>query len=166
MWLGPTLCALLFIGVPEDRAVKIDRAITTNCSKYDIDENIVLAVIKHESRFKPRVISNTWDWGAMQIHCHPKKHLPWCPKKRRKLFDPELNIAIGVYLLSRAKRKCKSKKHKYYWVQCYNYGSKGYWRRILETKRQFDALTEGLSTIFESCRKAPSNEAINLSRTR
>lgn len=73
--------------------------------EYGIDENIVFAIIKTESGFKPHAESNVGARGLMQI---TEETFAWIKTKIAKdeeltfddLYDPNVNIRFGAYLIS------------------------------------------------------------------
>lgn len=72
--------------------------------EFDIDENLVYAVIKAESDFDKDAVSKSGARGLMQIM--PKTYLGdicmalGTPADADALFDPETNIRAGTYYLS------------------------------------------------------------------
>ena len=75
------------------------------CKAYQVDEALAYAVIKNESGFQPDAVSSVDARGLMQIQ---GPTLEWAVFREREgaevteddLFDPEVNIKYGVYLLS------------------------------------------------------------------
>lgn len=101
--------------------------------KYDIDPLLALAVMYHESRFRPYINNPRFhDYGLMQIHCPSRNYVLWC-RDLKKLKTIKYNIKIGIYILSTWKKKCiKRHIHKYHWVRHYNWYSKDYDKRVLK----------------------------------
>ena len=75
--------------------------------EYNVDENLVYAVIKAESNFKPKVKSDKGAMGLMQIVESTAKEI--CKKVdmqindeelQEKLLEPEVNINLGTKYLS------------------------------------------------------------------
>lgn len=77
--------------------------------KYGLDPYLVLALIREESRFNPRTLSWARAHGLMQLI--PKTGLDLArllrikPYYQTRLYDPELNINLGCYYLSRLIKK-------------------------------------------------------------
>lgn len=73
---------------------QFDKYIKTSCSKYDLDPNLVKAVIKAESNFNPDAVSPKNAEGLMQL-------MPSTAKQYGVLdsFDPSSNIEGGVKVL-------------------------------------------------------------------
>ncbi|MEG2596921.1 MAG: dephospho-CoA kinase, partial [Oscillospiraceae bacterium] len=74
-------------------------------NEYEVDPNLVYAVIKCESSFRPNVVSKAQARGLMQI---TEEAYNWAKSKMGEteihqyddLFDPELNIKYGTFILS------------------------------------------------------------------
>ena len=70
---------------------------------YGVDENLVYAVIRCESRFNPNAKSKKGAVGLMQLM---PSTASWCAKilgeeySEDMLYNPEYNIKIGSYYLS------------------------------------------------------------------
>ncbi len=73
--------------------------------EYGVDENIVFAIIRTESNFRPQAESNVGARGLMQI---TEETFAWIKSKIAKeenltfddLYDPQVNIRFGTYLIS------------------------------------------------------------------
>jgi hypothetical protein len=85
---------------------------------YGIDPNVAVAVAKVESSFKVDAVGGKGEIGLFQI-------MPAIYPNVRKesLFDPKVNIELGIRHLAWNKKYCKHKENKTYLV-CYNYGIK------------------------------------------
>lgn len=76
--------------------------------EYEVDQNLVYAVIKAESNFKNDAKSNKEAIGLMQIMTETAKdicrmtNLKFTDEKElnEKLYNPEINIKLGTYYLS------------------------------------------------------------------
>ena len=70
------------------------------CEKYDVPFELVIAVIETESGGNADVISETRDYGLMQINISNHK---WLKNTLhiKNFLDPEENIKAGCYMLSR-----------------------------------------------------------------
>lgn len=75
--------------------------INKECSEYNIDEYVILSVIKAESNFKPDAVSPKDAIGLMQLTLDTAN---WCAEKlnindvqKSDLYVPEINIKLGVY---------------------------------------------------------------------
>ena len=71
------------------------------CTKYNVEKHYVLflAQMYHESTFRTDVISETNDYGLMQINIY---NHDWLGKKlgNSNFLDPYNNIEAGVYMMS------------------------------------------------------------------
>ncbi len=74
------------------------------CKEYDVPINLAYAVIKCESGFDPKAVSDIGARGLMQL---TPDTFEWVQGKMGvdtqsvdALFDPETNIRAGIYLLS------------------------------------------------------------------
>lgn len=75
--------------------------------EYNLDENLVYSIIKAESKFNPEAISRrgakglmqiadmTRDWAIEELHLN----------KDIDIYDPETNIMVGCWYLSRLYRE-------------------------------------------------------------
>lgn len=84
---------------------KYEEIVSACAQEYNVDENLVYAVIKCESGFRPNVVSKADAKGLMQI---TEETFDWVNSKMPaggkasydEIFDPEVNIRYGTYLLS------------------------------------------------------------------
>lgn len=73
-------------------------------NEYDIDPYLVVSIMKNESKFNPNAVSRKDAKGLMQIApitgewASEKLNIP--NYSEDMLFDPDLNIRIGVWYLS------------------------------------------------------------------
>lgn len=126
------VCALLELGSPNYLAKKIAPSIIKEAKRRDIPVSLISAVIKNESRFHPKVVSWSHDYGLMQIHCPYAKYAWWC-KRPKRLMSSAFNIKIGTRILQLKRKRCKKKKD---WLSCYNPYSKGYANRVRKIERR------------------------------
>ncbi len=85
--------------------------------KYNIDENLVFALIKSESNFNPKAISNSKAIGLMQLmeetakEVAKKNHIEINEANAKEdLFDVYKNIEIGTCYLSTLMERYKNKE--------------------------------------------------------
>jgi hypothetical protein len=66
---------------------------------YNIDWTLVMAIIDHESSFRPEVVSETHDYGLMQIN---QSNHQWLSENLgvTDFLDEEQNIRCGIYVLN------------------------------------------------------------------
>lgn len=72
------------------------------CIKYDVDPILAFAVMKVESGYNENAVSESGDYGIMQIN---ESNYEWLSKEfgNIDLLNAEDNIKCGVYMLSRIK---------------------------------------------------------------
>lgn len=71
------------------------------CAEYGIDMKLALAVMKTESNFDPSVISETHDWGLMQVNYANHEWLGQM-LDLDDFLDEKQNIEAGLYMLNHA----------------------------------------------------------------
>ena len=81
-----------------------------------VEPKVALAVAETESGFNPNMVGSAGEIGIFQIM---PENIPVVYKK--KLYEPGVNIAIGISLLAEAKKSCIHQKD-YTWLTCYNLG--------------------------------------------
>lgn len=85
--------------------VKYSSIIDKYCQKYNVEQNLIYAMIKCESNFKEDAVSNSGACGLMQIMPSTMKYIMGNENKENNLFDPEYNIETGIkylrYLLNK-----------------------------------------------------------------
>jgi soluble lytic murein transglycosylase-like protein len=87
-------------------------------SKYNIDKNLVNAVISVESRFNSQTIGSVGEVGLMQIRP------VFVIETHEQLLDPCTNVHRGIQLLNSFRNTCKHKTNNTF-IICYNRGNKG-----------------------------------------
>ena len=101
--------------------IKYKNAVEIACDRFGVDQALCYAVIKAESGFNPRAISNKGAIGLMQLMPSTAK---WCAERlgieydENLLLTPEYNINLGVYYLSYLMQKFDEK----YAICAYNAG--------------------------------------------
>ncbi|MEG0077655.1 lytic transglycosylase domain-containing protein [Anaerorhabdus sp.] len=80
--------------------------------EYDVDENLIYAIMRQESKFNTESVSSAKARGLLQI-TEPtfewlKMRLNDTTTVYEDLFEPEHNIRYGVYFLSLLKQEFKS----------------------------------------------------------
>lgn len=101
---------------------KYSALIVKYAMQYNLDHLDVIAVIKHESNFQVNAVSETGDYGLMQVNWYwVGRHYY---KDKKELLDIENNIKLGCEQLMMWRehvRKVKGKK-----VDVFNHYNSGY----------------------------------------
>ena len=125
-------------------------------SKYGIEPELVLAIIKTESNFNPKAVGRSHkERGLMQLR----------PTYFKASFEPSANIQEGVEYLAKVRKLCYS-KYGEAWFVCYNTGSNrtlefvklsNYYQKVkvayVEQKKQ--------SSIYRMCSSRSSSKFCN-----
>lgn len=104
-------------------ARKLAKVIIDECSTYELDPFLILAVIQTESNFTPKAVSSKGAIGLMQVM--PKtgeyvaKDRGITYQGRSSLYDPFVNVKLGIHYLSFLEDKFDSVEHA---LAAYNYG--------------------------------------------
>jgi soluble lytic murein transglycosylase len=80
------------------------KEINASAKKYDVEPELVLAVMRQESMFSPQIMSPVGATGLMQIMPYTGKEIAdylKVPFDPQLLLIPELNIDFGAYYLSK-----------------------------------------------------------------
>ncbi len=107
--------------VSDDEALVIARALQEQAESHEFDPLTGVSIIHHESRFTPGAISkDREDYGLAQIRARfigkcrhtrsPKKNpTSGCLAEKRRLLEPEENIATMAELITHHRQFCKKK---------------------------------------------------------
>lgn len=82
---------------------KFSQLVEEACEKQGLSPSLVYAVIKNESSFRPEAVSSVGARGLMQL---TEETFEWVRGRMgteetfEDMFDPEVNIRYGTYLLS------------------------------------------------------------------
>ncbi|MBC5787819.1 lytic transglycosylase domain-containing protein [Clostridium facile] len=98
--LGFVLHAVYTVAYPK----KYTEYVEKYAEEYHVDQNLVYAVIRCESGFNPNAVSNVGAKGLMQLmedtFDWAQSRMPDAPDVTYdQVFDPEVNIQHGVYVL-------------------------------------------------------------------
>lgn len=110
---------------------RLANAVYTESKKYGYDPLFLLAVIKVESSFKKRAVSNKGAMGYMQmkpstgVDLAQRSGIDWSGKST--LFDPKYNVGLGSLYLYELILKFKDLKHA---IVAYNLGETETRRRL------------------------------------
>lgn len=91
------------------------------CKSYDIDFTLIMAVIQAESSFKSDLISETNDYGLMQIN---KTNHEWVTKAIgvTDFTDPKENVRAGCFIIRKLFEKYQSSEMT---LMAYHFGEHG-----------------------------------------
>jgi hypothetical protein len=102
----PQIILAIQLSAPKMPAVQAEtyaKLIGTYCTKTDIDPYLVVSVAHHESRWNAQARStDKQDFGLLQIRCGIA-YKGNC----NDLFNPEVNINVGTYLMAKSRDKCR-----------------------------------------------------------
>ncbi len=121
-------------GLPRAEHRKLAWFILKESRKYGQDYRLILAMIKTESEFKHNAISSKGAKGLMQIKPHVGQaiardiDISW--EGDKTLFNPHLNVKMGLYYLSRLLLRFGDLKVA---LTAYNFGP-SFVRKRLKTK--------------------------------
>lgn len=149
--------------IPEEKQIKkikyydipldeqLQDYIRKECQEADIDMELVLAVIQVESNFDSNVVSDTNDYGLMQINKVNHESL----QKKLSIYDfldPYDSVRAGIYMLSKLDW-CENDIQR---LMCYNMGVSGAkraWRKGIQeteyTKKVLEAKKEMKDKAYE-----------------
>lgn len=104
------------------------------CQEKKLDYEMVLALMKVESNYNPKLISKTNDYGIMQIN---RVNHKWLREQLgiTDFLDPKQSILCGVTMLGNLRTKY-DEPHKI--LMAYNFGEGGarkHWRNNVFTSR-------------------------------
>lgn len=149
--------------IPEEKQIKkikyydipldenLQDYIRKECQEANIDMELVLAVIQVESNFDSNVVSETNDYGLMQINKVNHESL----QKKLSIYDfldPYDSVRAGIYMLSKLDW-CENDIQR---LMCYNMGVSGAkraWRKGIQeteyTKKVLEAKKEMKDKTYE-----------------
>ena len=110
-------------GLTDQEEAEVARLIYAESKKYECDPSLVLALIMVESSFYSKAISSKGAKGLMQLRPFVAKALAqevgiaW--DEEAVIFDPEVNIRLGLYYLSQLILQFKDLKVA---LAAYNFG--------------------------------------------
>jgi len=118
-------------GLTDEEERELAGVIVREAERYDCPPELVLAIIVVESSFRHRAVSRKGALGLMQIRPHVAKALARemgiALRDRTQVFDPEVNIRLGLYYLSKLLLRFKDLEVA---LVAYNYGPTYVARRL------------------------------------
>lgn len=136
--IGPIVVAIMSTHYNPNGNRRRIKVIAKNVCYYSkrkrVSPYLVISTIRHESFFKPNLISGTNDYGLMQLN---KKYFG---HKCKSLLQIKCNIREGTKFLSALKRVYKNAK--FHWLRKYNWYSFNHHLRILWLTRAYKEAKE------------------------
>ena len=88
---------------------KYEKIVASECNKYSIDKNLVLAIIKTESNFNKNVVSRKNAKGLMQLLDETATYISklYNITYNGNLFEENINIKLGIAYLDYLYKKFK-----------------------------------------------------------
>lgn len=110
--------------LPPEKTFQYAETIAKESLKFNIDPQVVVAVIWHESNFRNLPVNETEDRGLMQVHWYPGS--PWLKGlKPDDLMRPRVNIRAGVHELAYWKKYHEENcSNSHQWFAHYKWGYK------------------------------------------
>ncbi len=125
--IAPFVKALVQKFIPKGDAklaVRVSRAILSESQKHNVDPLFLVAMIQNESSFRTKLVGGVGERGLMQIRPSTARWIAELHKIKFKnddeLFDPAMNIRIGVAYLAHLRKSFKREGQLY--VSAYNMG--------------------------------------------
>ena len=124
-----------------------DNEIEKYASRYGLEKELILAVMKQESKYERRALSWANAWGLMQLIPATAKNMAHLAgirlKDNQQLFDPDLNIHLGALYLKQLSRMYEGRKE--WMLAAYNAGPRRVerWRKIPRSD-QMDVFIENI----------------------
>ncbi len=106
------------------RAGEISKAILEESRRYQFDPLLVVALIHTESRFRPGARGRFGEVGLVQIKPSTARWITHRRITRKELFEPKLNIHVGLMYLNRLRNEAGP-----LYISAYNRGLAGALRR-------------------------------------
>lgn len=102
------------------------------CADEDVPVPLVLAMIEHESRFNPEVVSKTNDYGLMQINTVNHE---WLAEEYRTadMLDPYQNVYCGVKIIGSYLERYEDTTKALMAYNMGNYGASKAWQNGITT---------------------------------
>ena len=152
------VCALVLFAAfasaaPVEETDAYDSIIETAAKRHGLDPLLVKAVVWRESRFNPAATGKSGEIGLMQISMFAVRDWAKANSKtvpaRESVYDPQTNITIGVWYLSRGFSSWNGNPYRIELALCqYNAGR----RKLLNWIAHYDG---SYSNVIENSASAP-----------
>ena len=151
LWMSPDPIYTLESSLSGSRYWEYDDLIRDAAKKYGVDPLLIKAVVWRESKFHPDKVGTSGERGLMQVG--EAAAADWAKAEKVEtfmptdLFDPKVNLEVGVWYLSRALERWKVKADAIPFALAeYNAGKKRVDRWIAQTQLGENARAEDLVT--------------------
>ena len=135
----------------------LQRYIYEICADENVPITLVMAMIEHESRFNPEVVSSTDDYGLMQIN---KVNHEWLEEDFRcaDMLNPYQNVFCGIKIIAKYIEKYEGDYGKA--LMAYNmgdYGARKAWQNGVTITKYSTSVLELMQKCEEVSHSANSN---------
>lgn len=135
----------------------LQRYIYEICADENVPITLVMAMIEHESRFNPEVVSSTDDYGLMQIN---KVNHEWLEEDFRcaDMLNPYQNVFCGIKIIAKYIEKYEGDYGKA--LMAYNmgdYGARKAWQNGVTITKYSTSVLELMQKYEEVSHSANSN---------
>ena len=135
----------------------LQRYIYEVCADEGVPVTLVLAMIEHESRFNPEVVSSTDDYGLMQIN---EVNHEWLEEDFRcaDMLNPYQNVFCGIKIIAKYIEKYEDDYGKA--LMAYNmgdYGARKAWQNGVTSTNYSTSILELMQKYEEVSHSANSN---------
>lgn len=168
--LEPFVLALTKKFLPKSQqkhAKTISKSIILESRKYGFDPIFVMAVIQNESSFNTKMIGGVGEIGLMQVRPSTAKWISELYKIKYKgektLFDPAVNIRLGVALMDKLRDQFDA--HSRLYISAYNIGARKVRNMVEEDRTPRDyvvAVMKRYLAIYQAFRMKDIKSQANL----
>jgi len=153
----PELGEVFYYDIPLSDSLQ--RYIYEVCADEGVPVTLVLAMIEHESRFNPEVVSSTDDYGLMQIN---EVNHEWLEEDFRcaDMLNPYQNVFCGIKIIAKYIEKYEDDYGKA--LMAYNmgdYGARKAWQNGVTSTNYSTSILELMQKYEEVSHSANSNGA-------
>lgn len=135
----PSIQDVTYFNVPLSHALQ--RYIYEICADENIPVSLVIAMIDHESKFNPEIISDTGDYGLMQINIINHEQLAE-EYQAADMLNPYQNVFCGIKIISSYIHTYKDNGKALMAYNMGDYGARKAWENGIEsTSYSEDILT-------------------------
>ena len=135
----PEVGEVMYFDVPLSHSLQ--RYIYEICADEGVPVSLVMAMIEHESRFNPEVVSSTDDYGLMQIN--EINHV-WLEEDYRcaDMLNPYQNVFCGVKIISKYVEEYEDYGKALMAYNMGDYGARTAWENGIESTNYSTSILE------------------------